>query len=114
MISRTAFRKWLEKHPDAVLSIIRSLSKRIRILTDSVRGLALSDVYGRLAKVLNNLAIERDGELVITERPSLQDLANRIGCSREMVSKAMKDLMGRGYLSADQHTIHIRRPLPIF
>jgi CRP/FNR family cyclic AMP-dependent transcriptional regulator len=114
MISRTAFRRWLENHPDAVLSIIRSLSQRIRILTDSVRGLALSDVYGRLAKILNSLAIEQNGEWVITERPSLQDLANRVGCSREMVSKAMKDLMGRGYLSADQNTIHIKRPLPVF
>jgi CRP/FNR family cyclic AMP-dependent transcriptional regulator len=112
VVARNAFRQWLENHSDATFGIIRSLTQRIRILTDSVRGLALSDVYGRLTKVLYDMAIKKDGELLIDAPPSQQDLANRIVCSREMISKIMKDLTRGGYLSVDRKAIRIMRKLP--
>lgn len=112
LIPRRAFQLWLQEHPDAALSIIRSLTRRVRLLTESVRGLALSDVYGRLAKSLSGLGVA-DGETwVIDPKPSHQDLANIVGCSREMVSRIMKDLARGGYIATEGKTLRLLRKLP--
>nr|WP_086133018.1 Crp/Fnr family transcriptional regulator [Methylocaldum sp. RMAD-M] len=112
LIPRLALKTWLKSHPDAASSIIRSLTQRIRSLTENVRGLALSDVYGRLVKTLYDMAVENENEWIIREKPTHQDLANIIGCSREMVSRIMKDLERGGYLSVERKFILIRRKLP--
>jgi CRP/FNR family cyclic AMP-dependent transcriptional regulator len=112
LIPRRAFQAWLQEHPDAALKIIRSLTGRIRILTESVRGLALSDVYGRLAKSLTDMAVAEGETWIVEPKPSHQDLANIVGCSREMVSRIMKDLGRGGYLSAEGKRLRLLRRLP--
>lgn len=112
LIPRHALKSWLTNHPDAAFSIIRSLTQRIRCLTENVRGLALSDVYGRLAKALLDMAVASEKGWFIPEKPTHQDLANLIGCSREMVSRLLKDLERGGYLSTDRKSIRIHRKLP--
>lgn len=112
LIPRPALKAWLRNHPDAAFSVIRSLTRRIRSLTENVRGLALSDVYGRLVKTLYDMAVENENGWIIPEKPTHQDLANIIGCSREMVSRIMKDLERGGYLSVERKSILIRRKLP--
>jgi CRP/FNR family cyclic AMP-dependent transcriptional regulator len=113
LIPKQTFRKWLCDHPDdAPLAVMRGLTRLIRSLTDNVRGLALTDVYSRLSKTLHELAAEENDELVIREKISHQELANRVGASREMVSKIMKDLSFGGYLSVTGKVIRILKPLP--
>jgi CRP/FNR family cyclic AMP-dependent transcriptional regulator len=112
MIPRNAFHVWLQHHPNASIYIIRSLTQRVRTLTENVRALALLDVYGRLIKTLQNLAVEDGEEWIIKGKFSHQDLASIVGCSREMVSRIMKDLVRGGYLTIANDAIHIHRPLP--
>ncbi len=113
VIPKKAFVAWLVNNPeDAALGVMRGLTRRIRSLTDNVRGLALSDVYTRLSKALHHLAVVQNDELVIVEKISHQELANQVGSSREMVSKIMKDLTLGGYLSLQGKVIHILKPLP--
>lgn len=113
LIPRNSFQNWLENHPTAAISIIHSLTRRIRALTENVRGLALSDVYGRLVKALNGMADECEtGGWIIAARPSHQELANQVGCSREMVSRIMKDLTRGNYIAADGKALRINRKLP--
>jgi CRP/FNR family cyclic AMP-dependent transcriptional regulator len=113
MIPKKAFVAWLAANPeDASLAVMRGLTRLIRSLTDNVRGLALSDVYTRLAKTLHELAVVQNDELLILDKISQQELANTIGSSREMVSKIMKDLTNGGYLSIKGKVIRILKPLP--
>jgi CRP/FNR family cyclic AMP-dependent transcriptional regulator len=112
LIPRGAFQAWLREHPDAALSIIASLTKRIRVLTESVRGLALTDVYGRLVKALSGMAVADGGTWLIEPRPSHRDLANLVGCSREMISRIMKDLVRGQYVAAEGRRLRINRKLP--
>lgn len=112
LIPRTAFLNWLQDHPNAAICIIRGLTRRIRNLTESVRGLALSDVYGRLVKTLHGMAVEHGNEWLIEGKPSHQDLANVVGCSREMVSRIMKDLARGGYIVVEGKLLRIVRRLP--
>jgi CRP/FNR family cyclic AMP-dependent transcriptional regulator len=70
------------------------------------------DVYGRVARLLLELAEERDGKLVVEERLTQQDLAARVGASREMVSKILKDLRLGGYIEVTRQRITICRIPP--
>ena len=104
------------RHPphdtlDPYPSLIGKLIQRARRATENVKSLALSDVYGRLVRLLNGLAHEADGKLVVAEKLTQQDIAERVGSSRDMISRLMKDLVAGGYLAVEDRTIVIlKRP----
>ncbi len=112
IISKGDFKNCVAKNPDIAISLIKELTHRIRVLTSSVKGLALRDVYGRVAETLLNLATEENGTLTISERPTQQELANMVGASREMVSRILKDLTSGGYIEVEDKKITIKRKLP--
>ena len=112
VITKQQFKDVLTHHPDIAIGMIKNLSRRVRLLSDNVKSLALLDVYGRLAKTLLILSKEKDGKLVIEEKLTQQDIANRIGSSREMVARILKDLVTGGYISIDNKHITINEKLP--
>lgn len=112
IISKHDFKDCLAKNPDIAISLIKELTHRIRALTSNVKGLALRDVYGRVAETLLNLAVEENGTLAVSERPTQQELANMVGASREMVSRILKDLTAGGYIQIQDRKITIKRRLP--
>jgi CRP/FNR family transcriptional regulator, cyclic AMP receptor protein len=112
VVSRAHFRDFILDHPDFALHLIEMLIRRVRHTTESVKSLALSDVYGRLVRLLLSLAVERDGRLVVPEKLTQQDIAERVGASRDMISRLMKDLVGGGYLAIEDRTITILRKPP--
>jgi CRP/FNR family cyclic AMP-dependent transcriptional regulator len=114
LIAKDDFKSWLAARPDAAASVIKGLTRRVRALTESTRSLALFDVYGRLSRLLYELAEDVDGCPTVVERPSHQDIASRIGSSREMVSKIMKDLVSGGYVMNAGKALLIKRKLPAF
>ena len=111
-VSRLDFEACLAKHPNLALKLIRTLTHRIRSLTDVVKNLALNDVYGRVARTLLKLAREKNGLLIIEQRLTHQDIADMVGASREMVSRIMKDLTTGGYLQTKNKIITIQSKLP--
>ncbi len=112
IISKSNFKKCLAENPDMSFNLIRSLTKQVRSLTDSVKSLALMDVYGRVAHTLLELSKEKDGKQVIEQKLTHQDIANMVGASREMVSRILKDLSTGGYISVDKKSITIKEKLP--
>jgi CRP/FNR family cyclic AMP-dependent transcriptional regulator len=106
------FRTFLRDHPDFVFSLIGKLIRRARVVTQNLKSLALLDVYGRLVQLLQQLAEDSGEKNIITEPLTQQELASRIGCSREMVGKILKDLTAGGYLEISRRRIEIKRPLP--
>jgi len=99
-------------HPEFAAHLIEKLIGRIRTLTENFKGLALLDVYGRVARLLLDLAIDQDGKLVVGEKLTHQEIASRVGASREMISKICKGLTVGGYISVDKRRITIHRTLP--
>lgn len=112
IVTKAQFREFLARNPDAALELVKSLIHRVRTLTDKVGNLALLDVYGRVARLLLELAKERDGKLVVEEHLTQQDMASRVGCSREMISRILKDLKSGGYVKVDDndHMIIAKKP----
>ena len=102
----------LERNPLFARHLIHMLIAKTRSLVKQVRDLALKDVYGRFAKFVDDSAIEQDGARVVPERLTQQDIAARIGGSREMVNRIVKDLTAGGYISVDAKHIKIHKRLP--
>jgi CRP/FNR family cyclic AMP-dependent transcriptional regulator len=112
VFSKPDFQRMLADHPGIALSLILDLTRRVRVLSENVKSLALLDVYGRVAKTLLGMASDRDGTLIVEERLTQQDIANRVGASREMVARIMKDLTTGGYISVANKHIVINEKLP--
>ncbi|MDF1562674.1 MAG: Crp/Fnr family transcriptional regulator [Deltaproteobacteria bacterium] len=111
-LRRDAFHRHIEKYPKTALSILREMSARLRRADEIIGSLALLDVYGRVARLLRELA-DRDGEevdegMMIAERPTQQDIAAMIGTSRETVSRALSDFAKRGFVEMSGKSILLR------
>jgi CRP/FNR family cyclic AMP-dependent transcriptional regulator len=112
VLSRDELRAAIGRNPDIAMAIIEKLIERARIATDNVKNLALMDVYGRVARLLLSLAKEQDGKLVVPERMTQQDIADRVGASRDMISRIFKDLTIGGYVTVENRQITINRKPP--
>jgi CRP/FNR family cyclic AMP-dependent transcriptional regulator len=112
VISKADFRKFLSANPDFAMKLINRLMRRVRALTDNVGSLALLDVYGRVARLLLEMSTEQGGKHVVSERLTQKDIADRVGASREMVSRIFKDLVAGGYIQVDDRVITINKDLP--
>jgi CRP/FNR family cyclic AMP-dependent transcriptional regulator len=113
VVDRTRFRDFVLAHPDFALNLVLKLIHRVRVATENVKSLALSDVYGRLARLLNALAEPRGEVRVVPEKLTHAEIAARVGASRDMVGKLLKDLVAGGYIAIDERTITLRRKLPL-
>ena len=101
MLGRAAFARCLTENASMSLVVMRGLVKRLRHADRKIESLALLDVYGRVAHALLDFAVaDAQGQLLIKDKISRQDLAKMVGASREMVSRVMKDLEERGFIEA--------------
>ena len=99
LVTGANLREFIATHPDFALHLIRNLILRVRTLTDSVKSLALDDVYGRVVGLLHKLAVAEGAHRAVPQRLTQQEIADRVGASREMVSRIFKELTIGGYLS---------------
>ena len=112
ILSRADFRAFLLRHAEVALQVIQNLIRMARGLNQNVRSLALLDVYGRVARILLELAVEQNGKLVIPERLTQKDIAARVGASREMINRILRDLTAGGYVSVEAGRITINKAPP--
>jgi len=113
IVYKEDFNQVLAQQPNIAKTLIRNLTRRVRKLTQDVKALALQDVYGRVTNVLTTLAEPRDEETsIIPEKLTQQDIADRVGASREMVARILKDLTIGEYISFEGRNIVIKGKLP--
>lgn len=109
-------RDFLATHPDFALHLVLKLIHRLRASTDQVKSLALDDVYSRIARLLLRLAEPGEGlpegAMLVPEKLTQQDLAERVGASREMVSRILKALTDGGWLEMRAGRIVVLKKLP--
>ena len=111
-LQRDDFTRALEQDPGISASLIQVLADRLRKANHQISTLALLDVYGRVARVLQELAEEegkrlKDGRVVV-RRPTHLDIAHRIGSSRETVTRMMRDLEQNGHIQTQGREIFLR------
>lgn len=114
VVSRATLLAYIADHPEFALELMARLIRRARLATESARSVALIDVYGRLVRLLHQMAAEPNalGERSLRERLTHQEIAQHLACSREMVSRLVKDLETGGYLAVRERWIWLLKPLP--
>jgi CRP-like cAMP-binding protein len=99
ILGRLEFARCLPENSSMAYAVMKGLVQRLRQADRKIESLALMDVYGRVARALLEFSSEdSDGNAVIRDKVSRQDLAKMVGASREMVSRVMKDLEERGFI----------------
>ncbi|HEX6296309.1 MAG TPA: cyclic nucleotide-binding domain-containing protein [Burkholderiales bacterium] len=107
-IAKRDFRKCLAENFEMSMAVMRGLVRRLREADRKIGSLALLDVYGRVSRLLLDMAETVNGEKIVTKRLPKQDIAKMIGASREMVSRVMKDLQVGGYIEMRGSSIVLR------
>jgi CRP/FNR family transcriptional regulator, cyclic AMP receptor protein len=99
VVTRRALREHIAQHPDFAFDLLARVIRRARLATQSARDMALLDVYSRVVRLLDSLAqAQGEGVRMVSPRLKHAELAARVGCSREMVSRLLKDLERGGHL----------------
>jgi CRP/FNR family cyclic AMP-dependent transcriptional regulator len=113
VFAKEDFRRCLADNFDLTIAIMRNMAARLRAADQRIESLALLDVFGRVARLLLELAEERDGVKIVPNRMTKQDIAKMVGASREMVSRVMKDLSSQGLIEERDGDIILRdAPIP--
>ena len=102
-------RPWLTGRPEVAESLLPALAQRLRRTNEALADLVFSDVPGRVAKQLLDLADKfgqpgPDGVLVHHDLTQ-EELAQLVGASRETVNKALADFTQRGWVEVDQRQV---------
>jgi len=113
VIQNKDFSECLSNSPSMSINLMKSMTTRIRELTDKIRSLALVDVRGRVIDTIMRLAIIKDNKLVVAEKLTHQEIANMVGASREMVTKILNDLTEKKYISIKNREIIIHKKPPL-
>jgi CRP/FNR family cyclic AMP-dependent transcriptional regulator len=106
-LSKAGFINVLKDNFELAMMIIRNLVRRMRDADRKIESLALIDVYGRVARLLIEMAQNVEGKWIVEHAPPKQEIARMIGASREMVSRVVKDLHKKGLIRAEKRRIHI-------
>ncbi|WP_223879039.1 Crp/Fnr family transcriptional regulator [Chitinimonas arctica] len=112
VIQKEDFLALLHNHPGIQFKVLVSLVRRTRQLTEAVKNLALKDVYSRVRLLFEDLAIEKEGQYFIEEPMTQQAIADRVGSSREMVARIMKELVFGGYVRIENRRLIILQKMP--
>ena len=110
-LGHDALRPWLLERPEVSMHMLQALARRLRRANDVTADLVFTDVPGRVAKNLLDLA-ERFGEqdrdgLHVHHDLTQEELAQLVGASRETVNKALADFAARGWLQISARSVLI-------
>jgi CRP/FNR family transcriptional regulator, cyclic AMP receptor protein len=105
---------FVTEHPPFGIELLTRVIRRARVTSEHARDLAFIDVYGRLQLLLCEMSLppNAEGKRQIPQKYTHQELANLVGCSREMISRILKDLVRGGYIEVDQKFITLCKALP--
>jgi CRP/FNR family transcriptional regulator, cyclic AMP receptor protein len=100
---------WLTGRPEVALHLLRALAQRLRRANDVMADLVFTDVPGRVAKQLLDLAgrfgEEQSDGLHVNHDLTQEELAQLVGASRETVNKALADFVTRGWIQLSARSV---------
>ena len=112
-VTRRTLEAHLAEQPQFAFELLAKVIRRARHATLSLRQNALNDVYGRLKAFLEaQSARAADGTWTLDPAPSHLEISRVIGCSREMVSRVIKDLELGGYVESGRRHVRVLKVLP--
>jgi CRP/FNR family transcriptional regulator, cyclic AMP receptor protein len=113
LVSRAQVQQHLAEEPSFALALVTQVIRRARSATETARQMALLDVYGRVIHTLEGQhgPASTQAPIQLTQITH-QQIASRVGASREMVSRLLKDLEKGGYVELGIKRITLKKKLP--
>ncbi|CAN3128118.1 Crp/Fnr family transcriptional regulator [Mycobacterium sp. smrl_JER01] len=113
-MDRDALRFWIAERPEIADQLLRVLARRLRRTNDALCDLIFTDVPGRVAKQLLDLArrfgTQQGDSLRVDHGLTQEEMAQLAGSSRETINKALADFVQRGWIEQRGKTTIIRDP----
>jgi CRP/FNR family transcriptional regulator len=95
-------RTWLSSRPEVAMHLLQALAQRLRRINEVKADLVFTDVPGRVAKALLDLAerfgVQNSDGIQVNHDLTQEELAQLVGASRETVNKALADFAARGWI----------------
>jgi CRP/FNR family cyclic AMP-dependent transcriptional regulator len=102
IVGPNEFRSFLGGYPEFAECLVLKLISRVRHATEQLRAMAMKDVYQRAVALLNDLAVADGDVRAIDKSITQQEIADRIGATREMVNHVIRELVRGGFLVRDR------------
>jgi len=110
-MDRDALRAWIADRPEIAEQLLRVLARRLRRTNNNLADLIFTDVPGRVAKQLLQLAqrfgTQESDALRVTHDLTQEEIAQLVGASRETVNKALADFAHRGWIRLEGKSVLI-------
>lgn len=107
----TMLRQWIDNHPEISQQLLRVLARRLRRTNASLADLIFTDVPGRVAKTLlqlaNRFGVHEGGALRVNHDLTQEEIAQLVGASRETVNKALATFAHRGWIRLEGKSVLI-------
>ena len=104
-------RTWINDHPEISQQLLRVLARRLRRTNASLADLIFTDVPGRVAKTLlqlaNRFGTHEGGALRVNHDLTQEEIAQLVGASRETVNKALATFAQRGWIRLEGKSVVI-------
>jgi len=110
-IPMAELKRLLLRHPELAVGLLMDVVGRLRRLLQTTKTLTMEEVYGRVVKLLLARAVDSDGKLV-AEHLTHAEIGHRVGATREMVGRVLRDLARGGYIETARGRITILRKPP--
>ncbi|WP_295624734.1 CRP-like cAMP-activated global transcriptional regulator GlxR [uncultured Corynebacterium sp.] len=103
--------QWINDHPDISGQLLRMLARRLRRTNNSLADLIFTDVPGRVAKALlqlaNRFGTQEGANVRVTHDLTQEEIAQLVGASRETVNKALAEFAHRGWIRLEGKSVVI-------
>ena len=101
VVDHEAIRSFMKTYPEFAECLVYKLIERLRHATQLSKRLALHGVYERTVDLLNEVAVDEQDIRVVPLTMTQQEIADRVGATREMINHILRDLMRGGFLARD-------------
>lgn len=113
VVDQEKFRSFMAAYPEFAERLVLKLIGRVRHATQQIKGLALGGVYERLAVLLNQITLDAEGGRMLPKDLTQQEIASRVGATREMVNHLIRHLIRGGFMVKDaQKRVWVVKDLP--
>jgi len=106
------FEQLLLRHPQLAVAYLKRVVYLFRNTMTGRRAFSMDDVYGRVTQLLLASAQEAGGVRVLAERMTHAEIGQRVGATREMVGRVLRELARGGYIKVEKGRIAILRTPP--
>ena len=111
-MSADQLQEWVGSHPDVPAQLLlRMLARRLRRTNNSLADLIFTDVPGRVAKSLlqlaNRFGVQEGSALRVNHDLTQEEIAQLVGASRETVNKALAEFAHRGWIRLEGKSVLI-------